>query len=265
MIVRPFASFRAGFTLVELSIVLVILGLIVGGIMAGQNLLRAAEMRSIATEFSRYSSAINNFRSQYRAIPGDMVNATDYWGDNPATGGCADAAVTDGTPGTCNGNGNGIIDLNAAGQTSEAFQFWNQLALAGLIEGQFSGFAGSGGIAHTTESNAPKSKAQNAYWGAYTLSNYTGTWPNSYTYDYANFFFFGALQSNTWPLTATLTPKEAWNIDLKLDDGKPGRGMIIPRYLNNVCSAATSITDYDAAYALNNTSIACAIYFTRAF
>lgn len=68
-----------GFSLVELSIVLVILGLLTGGILAGQSLIRASELRSVSTELQRYSSAIYSFRDQYMALPGDMLNATSFW------------------------------------------------------------------------------------------------------------------------------------------------------------------------------------------
>ena len=82
---------RSGFSLVELSIVLVILGLLTGGILAGQSLIRAAELRSVATESQRYMAALNSFRDKYFALPGDMANATAFWGAQNAT------------PATCHG------------------------------------------------------------------------------------------------------------------------------------------------------------------
>lgn len=64
-----------GFSLVELSIVLVILGLLTGGILAGQSLIRAAELRSVTTEYGRWVTAMHSFRDKYMAIPGDMRDA----------------------------------------------------------------------------------------------------------------------------------------------------------------------------------------------
>lgn len=58
------------FSLVELSIVLVILGLLTGGILAGQSLIRAAELRAVSTEYSRYITATQSFRDKYFAVPG---------------------------------------------------------------------------------------------------------------------------------------------------------------------------------------------------
>ena len=108
---------RHGFSLVELSIVLVILGLLTGGILAGQSLVRASELRAVSSEYQRYATAMHAFRDKYFAIPGDMTNATKFWGDDATA--CADGAVADGTPGTCNGNGNGILTAGAASGTGE--------------------------------------------------------------------------------------------------------------------------------------------------
>ena len=74
---------RSAFSLVELSIVLVILGLLTGGILSGQSLIRAAELRSVTTEYSRYTAATYSFRDKYFALPGDMSNAESFWGSPP--------------------------------------------------------------------------------------------------------------------------------------------------------------------------------------
>ena len=132
---------KHAFSLVELSIVLVILGLLTGGILTGQSLIRASELRSVTTEYQRYITATQTFRDKYFALPGDMNNATRFWGDDNAA--CADAAIPNGTPGTCNGNGNGGLEWAGASATGERFQFWKHLSLAGVIEGTYSGLAGS--------------------------------------------------------------------------------------------------------------------------
>lgn len=114
---------RHGFSLVELSIVLVILGLLVGGVLTGQSLIRAAELRSVSTEFAKYQAAVNTFRDKYFALPGDMNNATSFWGkDNVA---CAAHTGTAATPGTCNGDGNGLSEYiaPAANANAEHLQF----------------------------------------------------------------------------------------------------------------------------------------------
>ena len=96
------------FSLVELSIVLVILGLLVGGILGGQSLIRAAELRSVAVDKDKFTTAINAFRVKYSAIPGDMTNATDYWGTFSTDNITCAYDLHPGTQ-TCNGNGNAKV------------------------------------------------------------------------------------------------------------------------------------------------------------
>src|SRR5450432_727787 len=67
---------ESGFTLIELSIVLVIIGLIIGGVLVGQDLIKAAEIRGQITQIEKYNTAVNTFRGKYNCLPGDCVNAT---------------------------------------------------------------------------------------------------------------------------------------------------------------------------------------------
>lgn len=131
---------QSGFSLVELSIVLVILGLLTGGILGGQALIRAAELRSVSTEYTKYTTAVYTFRDKYFALPGDMTNASAFWtvADGDGSGRdipCRTAMRVSTTNGTCNGNGDGI--LNQVVNIDEAHTFWNHLFRAGLIEGRF--------------------------------------------------------------------------------------------------------------------------------
>src|ERR1700709_989380 len=71
MLAMP-ATKRRGFTLIELSIVLVIIGLIVGGVLVGRDLINAAQLRAAISQIERYQTAVNTFRAKYGAIPGDM-------------------------------------------------------------------------------------------------------------------------------------------------------------------------------------------------
>ncbi len=130
------------FSLVELSIVLVILGLLTGGILAGQSLIRAAELRAVTTEYQRNLTAIQTFRDKYFAIPGDMRNAQSFWGSAASCPGTASTTAATGVP-TCNGDGNGQVGLNPTATSNEKFRFWQHLANAGLIEGSFNGVGGT--------------------------------------------------------------------------------------------------------------------------
>ena len=122
-----------GFSLVELSIVLVIIGLLTGGILSGQSLIRAAELRSVTTEYAQFNTATMTFRDKYLAVPGDMKNATKFWGKLTAY--CNADAGTASATGTCSGDGDGLMELGAGAlQKGENLMAWNQLALQGLFQ-----------------------------------------------------------------------------------------------------------------------------------
>lgn len=255
---------RSAFSLVELSIVLVILGLLTGGILAGQSLIRASELRAASTEYQRYVSAAQSFRDKYFALPGDMTNATSFWGKDAAA--CNAQAGTAATPGTCNGNGNGNIPL-ASIEAYEQHRIWQHLALAGLIEGTYTGVAGPNGAASVVPgTNSPRSKTagQNG-WGIEYYADYPGDggW---YAFKYGNVLVLGgastALTQN--PTLAAFTPEEAWNIDTKLDDGRPAFGKVLAiRWAT--CTFSTAFTDFNKEYRLDSKSPACALAFANAF
>lgn len=230
-----------GFSLIELSIVLVIIGLLIGGILAGQSLIRASELRSITTDYSRYKTAIGAFQDKYFALPGDMANATAFWtmGTCPGKGDDTPAPVQN----TCNGNGNGMIDAQAV-TSNEVFRFWQHLALAGLIESSYTGVAATtaggyqGNYRSFTTPNIPASKLANAGWNflyvpndGYNAINGSVGVSDTIYFDgnYGNIFNFGGISANQLTTTPQLRPEEAWNIDTKLDDGKPALGIVRTR------------------------------------
>ncbi len=114
------------FSLVELSIVLVILGLLVGGILAGQSLIRASELRTVSADVSRYNQAMLAFKDKYFALAGDITNATAFWGTAASCPGTYTTPSSDNT--TCNGDGNGQVT------SIETWRTWQQLTAAGLTQ-----------------------------------------------------------------------------------------------------------------------------------
>jgi len=257
---------QRAFSLIELSIVLVILGLLTGGILAGQSLIRAAELRSVSTDINRYSTAVTTFRDKYFAIPGDMTNATAFWGFAAGTNG-ADATCTNASQtgaGTCNGNGNGRIGWSGATtEYPERFHFWKQLANAGLIEGSFTGAAGGTGSAPTQEpiigTNIPTTRLSSVGISIYGLTPITATDTNWFIHPYGNIFCLGNKGSNGTCYRA-VKPEEAWNIDTKLDDGKPAYGRVLAQPNTNIsvpncADGATSAANYN----LTVNSIECPI------
>jgi prepilin-type N-terminal cleavage/methylation domain-containing protein len=252
---------RNAFSLVELSIVLVILGLLVGGILAGQSLIRAAELRSVTAQYQRFYSAVFTFRDKYFALPGDMNNAQSFWGvahATPAT--CATTAST--TAVTCNGDGDGILEDNAAG-SNEVFRFWQHLANAGLIEGTYSGV----GVVTTygaTTANAPTGKLSNSLWFVYNWGTQSGaTASGIFDGVYNNSFEFGGsgAATNSDPINAIFKPEELWNIDTKMDDGKPATGTLVMRGGIPSCTSAAVSSTLTATYLLTNSNLACAVMF----
>src|ERR1700728_1140025 len=124
-----------GFTLIELSIVLVIIGLIVGGILVGQSLISAAGVRATISQIEKYNTAANNFREKYGYLPGD-INVTE----------AAQFGVA--ARGQYSGEGDGKVIIegigaNGAGQNcgvlsnGEPLLFWSDLSAVNLIEGSF--------------------------------------------------------------------------------------------------------------------------------
>lgn len=127
---------------------------------------------------------------------------------------------------------------STAGITAELFQFWNQLALAGLVEGSYTGLTViADGDACTIGTNCPGARLGSAGWGVH-YSNSSPEPAHAFTLPsgYGNYLAFGAASSNGIPINKILKPEEAWNIDTKLDDGHPTRGKVIGRYYTNACT-----------------------------
>jgi prepilin-type N-terminal cleavage/methylation domain-containing protein len=262
---------KQAFSLVELSIVLVILGLLIGGILSGQALIRAAELRALITEQNRWITATQTFRDKYFAFPGDMPNATLFWGKDSAA--CNSQTGTASPQGTCNGNGNGSLDwAAAANSTGENIQFWKHMALAGLIEGNYTGIAGSESGGHSIPNiNVPASKIGNSScWTALTIGNFPGSDATDglYALDYGTGFLVGGADPTDDCRTPVIKPEEAWNIDSKLDDGRPASGKVIARYWNTCARAddgSNANNDLNASYNLADSSKQCAMYFRQSF
>lgn len=247
------------FSLVELSIVLVILGLLTGGILSGQSLIRAAELRGVVMEFHRYSTAMMTFRDRYMALPGDFRDATRFWGKDNAA--CSSHTGTATPTGTCNGNGDGMVNAAAAaGATSEMFQSWKQMALAGLIEGTYSGVAGSESTTqHLIAVNAPPSKIGDVAWGFGYQNNTAGGSDHVYAYDYSNALTIGKVPQGNWADDPFISAQEAWNIDSKLDDGRAGYGKV--HGMRRSCTNSVNAFDYMSDYQLASTGQVCALFF----
>jgi prepilin-type N-terminal cleavage/methylation domain-containing protein len=109
-----------GFTLIEIAIVLVIIGLLLGGVLKGQELINSAKVKNLAGDFKNIPVFIYGYQDKFKALPGD------------------DAAATAHVAAIKNGNGNGVIDgkwNDALADDTEAFNFWQHARLAGFAPG----------------------------------------------------------------------------------------------------------------------------------
>lgn len=114
---------QSGFTLVEIAIVLVIIGLLLGGILKGQELINSAKVKNLANDFRVIPTYIYAYQDKYRALPGDDAQASTHL--TPPAGG---AAAT-------NGDGNGLIGGTIFPPTLESLQFWMHVRYANLAAG----------------------------------------------------------------------------------------------------------------------------------
>jgi prepilin-type N-terminal cleavage/methylation domain-containing protein len=253
------------FSLIELSIVLVILGLLTGGILAGKSLIHAAEMRSVGVEYGRYRTAALSFRDKYYMLPGDINNAQQFWG----TATCPGDYTTPATDSkTCNGNGDGLIGSN------EVLRFWQHLSNAGLVEGAYIGVpSNADGYAFGVVApyNVPMSRANRAEWMARSVGEVAISDAVYFEGSYGNVLMLDQFQSVlTSIIPHPFIPEDAWNIDTKLDDGKPGTGKVrTGEYLgvscNTVAASTTVSVAATAAYNLTQTSPYCALTFLTGF
>ncbi len=222
---------QQGFTLVELAIVLVIIGLIVSSVLVGQDLIRSAELRATTKQYQEFQVAVNTFINKFGQIPGDIEG--DVYG---LTGGCDAGTAGD-------GDQNGIItELASATAISdhdgEIACFWSNLtsAITGYVPGTYDG---DDTVADVIGENLPQMKLGTAGWGVYGVSG-------------INYFITGVIGSqttNTYNTRNVFVPVDAFNIDDKIDDGVATTGNVVSR-----AATAAGAPDLAGLVGCNNTT-----------
>jgi len=117
---------QAGFTLVEIAIVLVIIGLLLGGILKGQEMITQAKIKNLVADLNGITAAMNSYQDRYKALPGDDKGAAARWATTSSGNG----------DGVVQGAYNAVVPGTLTGQTSpESVFFWHHLRLAGFLSG----------------------------------------------------------------------------------------------------------------------------------
>ena len=232
---EPMLSQR-GFTLVELSIVIIIIGLIIAGVTQGRDLIARSKIQSIIAEQQKYKLAIDGFRFQFEALPGDFSRAQTFW------------------PVSTNGNGNGFVTGD-----SEGISAWFHLQLGGFIQGNYNGasppFGEIPGV-HVGYSHY-HDKA------CYHLFGYGNG--NAWTYGGADYFDkepplligFGRVSSQTGHRCemAVLKSSDAYTLDQKIDDGLPHTGWVMADAGRGLTADATVCNGFSVNAAGYNASV----------
>jgi prepilin-type N-terminal cleavage/methylation domain-containing protein len=180
---------QAGFTLIEIAIVLVIIGLLLGGVLKGQELITSARVRNIISQQDGVKAAYFGFLDRFRALPGDYSLASTNIA-NVAAG--------------ANGNGNGQILTSATDVIDEYIAVWDHLSKAGFINGSYT-YAASPENPGTAPTSPYARYIQVIYDSVYGAGG-------------------GALRHNI--KTGNGIPSELLSeIDRKIDDGNPVTGV----------------------------------------
>ena len=228
----PQQRYSQGFTLIELSVVLVIIGLIVGGILVGQDMISAAATRAQVSQIEKYNTAVNTFVTKFGYLPGDIPDpyASQF--------GFVARGLYEGE-----GDGNGILEgiwQNAASSSSGTYEtggetlvFWQDLSSINMIDGNISGIISTNTYVYGNYVQSPCS-----CW--YFPLAKIGRSSSVYTWSASGQNYFG-LSSITAGNTGTqmvsnptLPVQQAYNIDKKIDDGQPTTGNVLAEYINGV-------------------------------
>ena len=261
-------SFQKAFTLVELAIVMTIIGLLIGGILKGQELLENARVTSTIAQVKSYDAAVTGFRDIYDGVPGDLLNAqnrlpgcNEYC--NPPDGYGGDGKV--GQIWGYETAGDGSLALPSTDPYAETNLFWIHLLKANLIAGvsdaaiqQATPWAW--GVTH------PAAKIGGGF-SATEHNNGLGTDSLLGAPAGAKLAFIGlAIVLGTAPVPAindmmtpgmnVLTPGRAAQIDRKMDDGVPDAGTVQAWGVTDSCF---SVSGDGFAYAENLSSKDCSV------
>lgn len=264
---------RKGFTFIEIALVIIIIGLLLGGVFYARSLIKQAEIRASISEVGRITKSIQMFLDKYGQFPGDFTQAAAFWG---ADAGCPGTGFnTDPKKATCSGNGDNTIGTCCYGDTTEWYRAWQHLADAEMLDGQFTGVGGNVTGPRLLGMSVPRSSYTG---GGYTLlfAYVDAITTESFAYTPQHLIEFGSVRDacaggasavdciTNGPL---LKPLDALDIDKKLDDGKPGLGKVRARpSTSTINPGCTSTADpLTSAYNVGNGNPLCALQFNTGY
>lgn len=201
---------KKGISAIELSLILVIVGLVVVSTLSAISIAKRGTIRTVIADLTFFNTATNNFKLYYKQLPGDFVHAHALW-DNGTNKVC-------GTPSECNGNGDDVVSYSGTSSNNESLRAWQHLNFSGLVHGSFTGIGLGNGRQAIAGRNIPKSHIAG--------SGYTLEYQNVYQ-RMGNGIMFGSHRKNDHASNSALTPKDAHTIDTKIDDGRVQLGNII--------------------------------------
>lgn len=214
-----------GFTLVELAVVMIIIGLLIGGILKGQEMIANAQITSTVAQAKAIDAASSTFRDQYDAFPGDMVNAT------ARLAGCAAPCV----------NGNGNSKLGGAVGTvpaAETLAFFPMLRLANLL----SGYDGTAGVAFGQA--LPSASVGGGYTVGYVDATVAPTGFAAANLRQGHYIVLtGTPTAVVGVGTGKINPSQAARIDRKMDDGQATSGSVVLDNVNAACLLGTAYAE----------------------
>ena len=218
---KTFTKKRSAFSLIELSIVLIIIGLLIAGVTGGASLIKSSELRSVMGEARGYSVAVNAFYTQYNALPGDFKSTLAY-----------------GTE----GNSDNYIKYYD-GTLSEGANAWMQLKAIGAID-SITGITlvGAATAGPSYGVTAPASKIKASGWIFSTLS--VGGTKNYVVLTGPVIAATAAAEADTLA-TGALAPADALSIDSKIDDGLAISGRVVG---NVIAAGNDAVNDATTCY-----------------
>jgi prepilin-type N-terminal cleavage/methylation domain-containing protein len=244
---------QSAFTLVELAIVLTIVGILVAGVVQGEKLISTYKTASVVSNFEKYKIAVDEFKKQYMALPGDL----------------GDASAVFATP-TAAGNGNDNNQIEFTSNNAEQFLAWQHLGRANLIKGSFTGTGGNANYVAGT--NIPAgSHANSGYRIFYSITNSSiGTASTGFSSTHiakaANFISYATFTrgcTTSCENVPVLSPEDAFTIDTKIDDGVPTSGLVYsvfqPTASSNRCFTGSGAT---GVYTVATIDTVCAMYYS---